>query len=45
MDFKRKEDLDSDQNRDDLKLPLQRLMTILIDLDAPMKPGGPPEAW
>ena len=39
------EDLNSDRNLDDLELPLERLMTILMDLDAPRKPGGPPEAW
>ena len=45
MDLKRMEDLNSDRNLDDLELPLERLMTILMDLDAPRKPGGPPEAW
>ena len=44
LDLKRMEDLNSDRNLDDLKVPLERLMMILMDLDAP-KPGGPPEAW
>ena len=33
----------SHQNRDDLKVPLERLMMILNDLKAP-RPGGPPAA-
>ena len=38
------EDPNSDRDLNDPMVPLERLMMILMDLDAP-KPGGPPEAW
>ena len=44
LDLRWEEEPNALKELNDLMVPLERLMMIPMDLDAP-RPGGPPEAW